>query len=136
MTEKQLATTQTELSKNTTQEVNFKPTSSMKLWVAASIQLGTDNITNIAEECGVDRKNWYVWLKKPGFMEWYEQEMQRSVVLLRQKLDNIGIKKAATDYRYFEAMQRIVGRDLLDDKNEKGPGVQVNFNANKFIKNR
>lgn len=125
-----------QVSNNSTESIEFKPTSSMKLWIAASIQLGTDNITKIAKECEVDRKNWYLWLKKPGFIEWYEKELQRSVVLIRQRLDNIGLRKAETDFRYFEAMQKVLGRDLSDDKDPKSPGVQVNFNANKFIKNR
>lgn len=128
--------TNSELSKNSTEEVKFKPTASMRLWVATSIDLVSDNVSRISKECGVDRKNWYIWLKKPGFLEWFDQERERNMTLIRHKLDNIGLQKAKTDFRYFELMQRVAGRNTSDDKDEKSPGVQVNFNANKFIKNR
>lgn len=126
------------LSKNSTPEDLFKPTPTMRLWIAASIQLKTDNITQIAEECGVDRKNWYLWIKRPGFFEWYDSERERLTVLIRQQLDNIGLKMAAKDFRYFEVMQKVVGRDLSDKENTQSASssVQFNFNTTKYIKNR
>lgn len=126
-----------QLSKNSTKSVEFKPTNNMKIWVATSVQLRTENIAKIAQECGVDRKNWYLWIKKPGFLEWYADELERSVVLMRQQLDNIGLRMAEKDFRYFEAMQKVVGRDLSEkDAAQPSSPVQINFNPSKFIKNR
>lgn len=125
------------LSKKSSEPDQFRPTSSMKIWVATSVQLKTENISTIAKECGLDRKNWYVWIKRPGFLEWYAEELDRLRVIMRQRLDNIGLKMAEKDFRYFEVMQKVLGRDLSDKEPEQpGSRVQINFNANKYIKNR
>jgi len=117
----------------------FRPTAAMRLWVRTSVTLDTAKISRIAEECGVDRNNWYNWLKKPGFLQWYDAEREEAMVLLRSQLDSIGLKQAAKDFRYFKLMQKIAGRDVSDDPAQPqlpGSPVQVNFNANKFIKER
>lgn len=128
----------TQLSNLTTVQTPFKPTPAMKIWVAASVSLATASVSSIAMECGVDRKNWYVWLKKPGFLEWYDAERERNKVLLRAHLDAIGLNMAKKDHAYWRDMQKIAGRDLSEDQvgvNPPAP-VQVNFNSNKYVKDR
>lgn len=123
-----------------TDEEVFKPTPAMRIWVATSAQLVTDNISEISKECRLDRSSWYDWIKKPGFLKWYEEERKNLMTLVRTKLDNIGISMAKKDFRYWEAMQKIAGRNL---SNESGspqtpstPIQQFNFNSNKYIKER
>lgn len=116
-----------ELPKNLAVPKPFKPTAAMRLWVAASIELSSDVISQIADKCEVDRNNWYQWLKKDGFLEWYGQERQRQAVLMQQKLDSIGLQMAAKDYRYWKDMQKIVGRDLSEGQQPQSPiqlGIQ------------
>lgn len=137
-TTKKLAVIETKVSKISTKTRQFNPTSSMQIWVATSISLSSDNISEIAQECGIDRTSWYKWLQHPKFLEWYEKERERNLVLLRQKLDNIGIKKSKSDFQYWKAMQKIAGRDVSEELPVQplGNAVQLNFNANKYIKER
>lgn len=105
----------TSLPKSLAVQKDFRPTAAMRLWVRTSVTLDTAKIARIAEECGVDRNNWYNWLKKPGFLQWYDNEREEAMVLLRSQLDSIGLKQAAKDFRYFKLMQKIAGRDVLED---------------------
>ena len=129
-----------ELSVITTEEVQFKPTPAMRIWVATAAELVTDNITKISDECKLARTTWYDWIAKPGFLEWYNEERERLMVLVKVKLDNIGIQMARKDYRYWEAMQKIAGRKISEDSQSGSPvGTpiqQFNFNSNKYIKER
>jgi len=126
-----------QLSKTSTVQTVFKPTASMKLWIATSADLMTNNISEIADECGIDRTSWYKWLKKPGFLEWFEKEKERYMVLLRHKLDNIGVQKASNDFKYWKAMQKIAGRDVSEEAPAApSSAVQFNFNSNKYVKEK
>jgi len=129
-----------QLSVMPTEEEAFKPTPAMRLWVATSAQLVTDNITEISKECRQQRTNWYDWIKKPGFLKWYEEERKNLMTIVRTKLDNIGIKKAKTDFRYWEAMQKIAGRNLSNEADSPQTPVtplqQFNFNSTKYVKER
>lgn len=43
----------------------FKPTRNMIRWLQESIKLGhSASIVKIAKEVGINRRNWYFWLKK------------------------------------------------------------------------
>lgn len=102
------------MSKDSTIDQPFTPSAGMKVWLDAAIQSDTDNITEIAQSCGMDRKNWYVWLDKPGFIEWWEAEWNRKLLGQGWRLDQIGMKNAKRDHRYWESMQKRMGR--LQDK--------------------
>lgn len=127
-----------ELSNISTVQTPFKPTSAMKLWVATSADLMTNNISLISKECGIDRTSWYKWLKRDGFIEWLGTEKERYKVLLQMKLDNIGVKKSKESFEYFKLMQKIAGRDVSTEAPASQPPsnpTQINFNTNKYIKN-
>lgn len=100
----------------------FKPTASMEKWVDIQVELKTDNIQDIAEKCNIDRSNWYKWLDKPGFEDWYWAEYEKKIRRYRTYLDSIGLQNAKKDYNYWRDMQKFAGRV---DKSE--PGVQVNI---------
>jgi len=104
----------TELQEKPTSEIAFKATPGMKVWLDAAIQSDTDNISEIATACGMDRSAWYDWLDKPGFLEWWEAEWNRKLLGQGWRLDQIGMKNAKRDHRYWESMQKRMGR--LQDK--------------------
>lgn len=97
----------TELSK----EKEFKPTSSMILWVDKTIELKTDDKKQIAEACNLSRQAWYKWLKLPGFEDWFYKAYEERTRRWRPMLDRIGLHHALKgNPRYWEGMQKIAGR--------------------------
>lgn len=62
-------------------------------------------ITAICETVGINRTTYYVWFSNDDFVEWFEKEWRRAMKDMEPYLDNIGLKKAVKDYKYWEAMQ-------------------------------
>ena len=108
-------------SKESTPEKVFTPTPHMEKWLVTAIQSETDEITTIARESGMDKSSWYKWLDLPGFIEWFEAEWNRKLLGSGWKLDAIGLKQAKRDHRYWESMQKRMGR-----LQEKNTNIQVN----------
>ncbi len=94
----------------------FKPTPHMIVWLDKAIELMTDNITEIATACGVDRTNWYKWLDLPEFNNWFKETWERKLKGQSFKLDVIGMKAAKRDTKALELMMRRVGT-LTDSPN-------------------
>jgi hypothetical protein len=113
-----------------TEEVKFKPTPHMMVWLDTALQLDTDNVTEIAQACSQDRTNWYDWQKKEGFIEWFNAEWDKRLKGHAWKLDVIGMKNAKRDFNYWKAMQNRAGR--LEDKGSN-TAVQINFNSDKYV---
>lgn len=112
-------------SSNTpTEKEEFKPTPHMIVWLDTAIRIQSDSPTEIANACEVklDRTNWYEWLKRPGFEDWYYEEYKRNRRRWIPTLDKIGMRNAQRDFNYWEAMNKKVGD--LDDK----PNVAVQVN--------
>lgn len=110
MSEKQIEPVQKDLAP----EVSFKPTPHMEKWIDQAMQMETDEIKAIAEACGMDRNNWYNWLKLDGFLDWFNAEWDRRLQSVGWRLDTIAVRNAKRDYRYWEGMQKRLGR--LQDK--------------------
>lgn len=96
--------------KESTLEASFAPTPHMEKWLDTAVKAETEEIKAIAEACGLDRSNWYKWLNQPGFIEWFEAEWNRKLLGNGWKLDLIGLKNAKRDHRYWESMQKRMGR--------------------------
>lgn len=124
-TKKSVVKVENNLPTSLAEKIEFKSTAAMRLWVRVSVTLDTTKITTIAQECGVDRNNWYNWLKRPGFLEWYDSEREKAMVLLRSQLDAIGLKQASKDFRYFKLMQKIAGRDVSEEPENQQPSFQL-----------
>jgi hypothetical protein len=100
----------------------FKPLANMEKWLDTSIELQTDSPTEISIKIGLSKSNWYEWLKKPGFEDWYYLEYERRIRRWRPYLDSIGLKNAKKDYNYWKDMQKFTGRVEKQENN-----IQVNI---------
>jgi hypothetical protein len=93
------------VSTNVTNLPTFNPTPSMRLWLEKSIELMTDNISQIANECHLARQTWYKWCKQQGFNHWFNHEWEQYLLRSSWRLNLIGLKKAHEDYRYWAYLQ-------------------------------
>lgn len=101
----------------------FKPTPLMEKFVEMAVQLGIDNVAEIARQTEMAETTYYIWKRQQGFSEWMNEY---ALTLLRGdgwKLNAIGMKNAKKDHRYWESMQKIVG-------NIKDNGNQTNLQTN------
>lgn len=78
----------------------------MIVWVNTAIHLMQENVSKIAEECGIDRSSWYKWCKDERFIIWFEEQWRKGLRGVAWQLDVIGLKRASKDFRYWERMQR------------------------------
>ena len=104
----------------------FNPSPEQVDFLQAAIKLCTyKNKTKIAEDANVGRTRWYDWLKQDGFPEWFYSEFNRAIKFKVYELDAIGFKKAETDFKYFEFMQKKFGGVVIPDR----PGIKIDVNA-------
>lgn len=100
----------------------FKPTLHMINWLDTAIQLATDSPTPISAKNEQRRENWYDWLKIDGFEDWFYENYKKKRRRWLPKLDEIGLKMADKDFKYWEAMNKKAG-EILDGASTN---VQVN----------
>lgn len=100
-------------------ETIYKPTARQLLWLKCALKPEVNpTITAIAEEVVKElshkktvptvesvRKKWYLWMKNPLFVNWWSEAWRDGMSKTEYFFDKIGMKKAASDYRYWEAMQ-------------------------------
>lgn len=67
-------------------------------------------ITAVCAEVGIARKTYYEWFDDPRFVTWFNDAWTQEMERAKSYLDNIGLKKALSDYRYWEAMQMMYGK--------------------------
>lgn len=96
------------MSNDLSKREEFTPSPAMRLWLDTSIQLMTDNISLISDQCKVTRQSWYLWLKDEEFQTWFCSEWDKRLGMFRWKLDVIGLKRAERDFKYWDAMRRKV----------------------------
>jgi hypothetical protein len=112
---------------------NFTPTPAMVRWFDTTMELGFGTpITEIAEKAEVARNTYYDWLReKPEFIVWFELQWRKwefmKTLATKEKLDEIGLKKAAESFSYFKAMNQILGRMPFEGQAPQG-GAMVQFN--------
>lgn len=109
---------------NPTNKQIFTPTDNQLKWLDTALQIESDSITDISEQCGLDRSCWYDWNKKPEFRAWYIAEWNERIKIIGVQLDKMGIKNARRDYKYWEAMQKRVG-NLKDQEVRNVNNIQV-----------
>ena len=111
--------------KSTDEAKPYEPTLTMIKWFETALELGhTATISEIAEKSGVDRTTWYVWLKDPQFVEWWDGQWQQYLRVNRWKLDSMGMKQAERNYDYWHTMMERTG----NIQPERGPAVANQFN--------
>ena len=100
----------------------------MVKWLGKSFELGyAASITDIAKETGLNRDNWYQWLDRDGFVEWWDLQWQKELKRTRWKLDSIGFKKAEKDYSFWRDMMNRTGNTIPEPSNI---GQQINTQFN------
>jgi hypothetical protein len=106
-------------------ETPFVPTVHMLKWLETAIELGhTATITEVSKEAKVDRTTWYLWIKDPKFVDWWDNQWQTHLALNRWKLDAIGMSKAESNYDYWRDMMQRTGN--LSSQQQGGNLTQVN----------
>ena len=107
---------------------NFSPTKGMFGWLAKSFELGySASLSDIAKAVGIQRDNWYQWLARPGFVEWWDSQWQLELKRVRWKLDSIGLKKAEKDYRFWKDMMNRTG-NTIPELTQIGAQINTQFN--------
>jgi len=110
---------------NSTEVVIFKPTAGMIEYLDAAVRLLTDSPAKVSAECGLDRTNWYKWLKVEGFEDWFYEQYTKKRRRIIPKLDQITLKYAEKgNYNHLELMTKKVG-----DYPQEGPthAMQINI---------
>lgn len=120
-----MATSKTELKKVDEVRV-YKPTPTMEKWVETAVMLGSDNVAEICRNAEVTESAYYQWKKNPEFTKWMNEYANSLIRGDGWKLNNIGMRKAKQDHRYWESMQKIVGN--ISDNNSPNIGVGISVN--------
>ena len=65
----------TEITKpNDTEMSTFKPTPNMEKWLYTASRILSKSPTEIARTAGLGKSSWYLWIKDPDFVDWYNDE--------------------------------------------------------------
>lgn len=109
----------------------YQPTPSMLLWLDTQVDLGTNDITEIAKECKLTRQAWYKWLKDPDFEDWYWEQYDKRTRRWKPTVDAIGLKYARRgSAEHFKYLAERVGNVRKENKGVTVP-VQINNFVNK-----
>lgn len=87
----------------------YKPTPTMEKFVEIAVQLGTDNVAEICRQTELSEAAYYKWKKDPGFIKWMNEYANQLIKGDGWKLNNMGMKNAKRDFRYWESMMEVVG---------------------------
>lgn len=102
----------------------FKPSLKMQAVLNAAIDFDSEGtVSDWCRKAGVSRQSYYDWRGIEGFQEWWDGEWEKAMKRYRAYLDRIGLEKAKTDFRYWEAMQKKYG-----GMEREGKGLNVVFN--------
>lgn len=84
----------------------FKPSPDqialLKAWASPEQK---PTITAICETVGISRTTYYKWFADDEFVNWFNEQWDIAMAKTKPYLDNVGLKKAVSDFRYWEAMQ-------------------------------
>lgn len=107
----------------------FVPSRAMMRFLAAADELGPSApITQIAKAAKVDRDNWYQWIERPQFVEWWDKQWSTQFKLHRWKLKAIGMKHAQDDHAWWTDMMKIMGEMPQDNPQQSTPTNAIQFN--------
>lgn len=84
----------------------FRPTPEMKRFLEARLNMEIKpTITAECEYAQIDRTTYYLWIKKPDFVAWLNEQWELNAGRLNTWIDKVGYQKGVKDFRYFELMQ-------------------------------
>lgn len=105
----------------------FVPTNKMIKWLDYSIQNPNDTNAEIARKTNIAEQSLYRWRENLDFLRWYKAEWDKRLVQYGPKLDVIGLKNSADNYKYWQAMQQRVG-NLEQQAVKLQNNIQMNVN--------
>ena len=106
----------------------FKPTKKMVKWMLTTFELGFEaSGREIQEASGVGRDNWYSWINKDGFLNWWDDQWQQVLKKSRWQLDAIGLKEAKKSYSYWKDMMNRTG-NTIPEPGAIGQQINQQFN--------
>lgn len=95
----------------------FEPTPYMEKWLDTAIELQSDSPTEISSVSGLSKTNWYEWIKKTDFEDWYYENYKRKRRRWLPTLDKMGMKEAGKGkYDFWKDMRKAAGEDQEDSK--------------------
>ena len=97
----------------------WKPSPNMKKVFEIAVNSESENITKWFTQAGIDRASWNAWIKNEKFIEWWNKEWGKAMRAAKTYLDKIGLENAKTDFRYWEAMEKMYGGYQV----ERGPAM-------------
>jgi hypothetical protein len=107
----------------------FKPTKQQLDWLKSALDPTVQpTISAIAKDCGVNRENWYGWIKDEAFMEWWGNVWDEGMKQANWFLDKVGMQMSTKDFRYWEAMQMKFGK-FARKSDVTSQGEKVGFAA-------
>lgn len=113
-----------DIQNNTTSIVAFEPTPDMYKWRNTAFELGyTATLTAIERQSNVQRQRWYIWIKKPEFLDWWQTQWEEHMKTIKWKLDSIGMAQAKKDFNYWKAMK--FGVQEFENKNQVNNQINI-----------
>lgn len=106
---------------NRRNSVGFKPTNLQVKWLDKAIELQEYIPTRIAKELKCESDNWYIWIKNPDFLKWWDQEWTNWRMAHRYKLMEIAFKKAEESEPILIRLMRLFGFVLPPDPEKELP---------------
>src|SRR5690606_12475041 len=89
-------------------------------------------VTSWCKEANIDPKTYYKWMRDAGFLAWFYRQWQLSMTQSQFYLETVGLRKAASDFRYWEAMMtRYHGYVRITENRNKNINLNKNIDANK-----
>lgn len=118
--------------KKVVETTDFKPTPLMEKFVTTAVSMGSDNVAEVCRAVQMTEQAYQVWKKNPLFLTWMNEYANYLIRGDAWKLNNIGMKKAKQDHKYWESMQKIVG-NITDTPNQTNIQNNVVVMPSNFI---
>ena len=87
--------------------MTFRPTPAQQAFLEAALDLNVKRtIRAISRAARVHESSWRICKRNPAFLAWYRDAWESGAAHSACLLDKIGLEKARTDFRSWQAMQQ------------------------------
>lgn len=85
----------------------FRPSKKMMELVQIACDPAKEpTIISWCREIGINKSAYYRWFRDLGFVRWFDTERSRLMTRQMAYLDNVALKRALKDYRYWDALKQ------------------------------
>jgi len=84
----------------------YKPTLKQVEFLRRYLTTEDNSISNVCKLTGIRMIVYRNWNRSKDYRKWFDKEYTKAVTMLMFELDNICIKKADKDFRYFEILYK------------------------------